>query len=232
MALIDDLEELLSPEEFAKIKGNTAVATRITRGDELRSFYDGDEEPVVPAARVMPPANTGGQFDLGAVERMLDAKLGKINEVVDARVAEVVRTRGDELVNNAVRISIQRADELNRIYGRHEKETGKPFDSAEFNTFLEKPEVKAKGYRTITDAYNDYVAPQSMEREVDRRVAEELSAKSGQHVPGTTPAPATNSNIRVFMKRGTAASTGETTAVARAAALLDRQMAREQELAS
>ena len=68
------------------------------------------------------------------------------------------RHRGDELVNNAVRLSVQRADELNRIYSRHEHEVGKPFDSSDFNAFLEKPEVKARGYRSITDAYNDYVA--------------------------------------------------------------------------
>jgi hypothetical protein len=34
MALLDDLKGLLSPAEFAKIQGNSAVATRLARGEE------------------------------------------------------------------------------------------------------------------------------------------------------------------------------------------------------
>ena len=234
-SILDDLKGILTPEEFAKVQGRQDLATRLTRGDELRSFYDGEE--TTPPASVTPPASTtpppaAGQFDLGVIERMLDTKIGKINETVDARVAEVVKTRGDELVNNAVKISIQRADELNRIYGRHERETGKAFDSADFNAFLEKPENKARGFRTITEAYEAYSAPQAMEREVDRRFKAKVAADSGQHVPGTTPAPATNSNIRVFMKRGANGSDAPTTGAGKAAAALDKIMSRRMEMAS
>ena len=238
MALLDDLKGLLSPAEFAKIQGNSAVATRLARGEELVSYYDGDEPPVAavvdpPPARSTPPP-AAGQFDLSAIDRMLDAKLGKINETVDARIADVVKTRGDELVNSAVKISIQRADELNRIYGRHERETGKPFDSADFNTFLEKPESKARGYRSITDAYNDYVAPVVTERTIETEVEKRVKARSGSAgVPGTTPPPATNSNIRMFINRGTTGADGApATGAGRAAAALDRIQARQVEMAS
>ena len=238
MALLDDLKGILSPAEFAKIQGNPAVATSLARGQELISYYDGDEPPAStavdpPPVRSTPPPAAAGQFDLSAIDRMLDAKLGKINEIVDARVADVVKTRGDELVNNAVKISIQRADELNRLYGRHEREVGKPFDSADFNTFLEKPESKARGYRSITDAYNDYVAPVVTERTIETEVEKRVKARSGSAgVPGTTPPPATNSNIRMFMKRGANGTPAETTGAGRAAAALDRIQARQQELAS
>lgn len=236
MAILDDLKGLLSPAEFAKLEGSP-VATRLTRGDELRSFYDGEEPPPAatvvdpPPARQAPP-NGGGQFDLSSIERMLDTKLANLNTIVDARVAEVVKTRGDELVNNAVKISLQRADELNRIYSRHAVETGKAFDSVEFNAFLEKPEVKARGYRSITQAYEDFVAPLTTEREVEKRVKDRMAAESGKNVPGTTPAPAANSNIRVFMKRGANGTDAPTTGAGRAAAALDRIMARQNEMAS
>ena len=242
MALLDDLKGLLSPEEFAKIAGNSAVATRITRGDELRSFYDGDEEPVVTVTRTAepPPARTAapaaGQFDLGAIERILDTKLGTINTTIDSRIADVVKNRGDELVNSAVKIAVQRADELSRVYSRHERETGKPFDSAEFNAFLEKPEVKQQGFRTITQAYEAYVAPVVAERtinaEVDKRYKAKLADDSGKHVPGTTPGPAVNSNIRFFQKRTASGAAVETTGAGRAAAALDKIMSRQQEMAS
>ena len=238
MSILDDLKGVLSPDEFAKLEGRQDLANRLSRGDELRSYYDGDEpapgaDYAEPVVRTTPPANTGGAFDLSAIDRMLDAKLGKINEMVDSRVADVVKTRGDELVNNAVKISIQRADELNRIYGRHEREVGKPFDSADFNTFLEKPEVKARGYRTITDAYNDYVAPVVQQKTIEKGIEDGIKARSGSSaVPGTTPPPATNSNIRMFMKRGANGTPAETTGAGRAAAELDRIQARRQELAS
>ena len=239
MALLDDLRGILSPDEFAKLQGNPAVATRIARGDELRSYYDGDDAPIVvtpPAAATVPAVATtgapGNQFDLSSFERMLDTRLGKINEIVDTRVNSIVESRGNELVNNAVKISLQRADELNRIYSRHATETGKPFDSNEFNTFLEKPEVKARGYKTITQAYDDFVAPQTLERTVETRVAERLKAQSGQNVPGTTPPPATNSNIRTFMGRGANGAAAETTGAGRAAAALDRLMSNRTAMAS
>lgn len=233
MAILDDLKGLLSPAEFAKIEGNSAIATRLTRGEELRSFYEGEEPPahVDPPARVNPP----GMFDLSAVERMLDSKLGKINETVDARVAEVVKTRGDELVNNAVKISIQRADELNRIYYRSERETGEPFDSAKFNTFLESPEAKAARYPTITAAYEAYVAPVVQAKTIaDARKEGAAAARaedSGKHVPGTTPGPAVNANILHFQKR-TAAGEAQPTGAGRAAAALDKIMSRRNEMAS
>jgi hypothetical protein len=239
MALLDDLKGILSPAEFAKIQGNPAVATSLARGQELISFYDGDEPPAStvvdpPPARSTPPPAAAGQFDLSALDRMLDAKIGKINDLVDARVADVVKTRGDELVNSAVGIAVRRADELNRIYGRHEREVGKPFDSADFNAFLDKPENKARGYRSITEAYEAYEGPVVQERTIESEVEKRVKARSGSAgVPGTTPAPATNSNIRMFINRGkTGADGAPTTGAGRAAAMLDRMQSRQLEMAS
>jgi hypothetical protein len=226
--ILDDLKGVLSADEFAKLEANATLKTRIARGDELRSFYDGDEiTPVVdppakvdPPARVDPPAGTGGQFDLSAIERMLDKKLGVIDQRIETKISDVVKVRGDELVNNAVKIAVQRTDELSRIYAEHNANYGEAFDSTKFNEYLEAN--KDKGFRSIRQAYDAWVAPRALDREVDRKVKEKLAAESGKNIPGTTPAPATNSNIRHFMKRtGTGATAGETGA-SRAAAMLDR----------
>ena len=55
-SILDDLKGILTPEEFAKVQGRQDLATRLTRGDELRSFYDGEE--TTPPALVTPPAST------------------------------------------------------------------------------------------------------------------------------------------------------------------------------
>jgi hypothetical protein len=238
--ILDDLKGILSPAEFEKLQGNAAIATRISRGDELRSYYDGDEVVGTPATRTGP----AGMFDLSSVERMLDSKLGKINEIVDARVQDVVKQRGDELYNN-VRAGVRNdALQLVKIYTRHQQAAGKDWDDAEevkFNDFLKanNEAVKTGGgkrYQNITEAYNDYIAPvvteRTIESEVTKRVSAKTAADSGRNVPGTTPPPATNSNIRHFMKRNANGGVAETTGAGRAAAALDRIQARQQEMAS
>lgn len=244
--ILDDLKGILSPAEFEKLQGNAAIATRISRGDELRSYYDGEEVETPVARTEPPPARTApaGMFDLSAVERMLDTRIGKINDIVDARVQEVVKTRGDELYNN-VRSGVRNdALQLVKIYTRHVQATGKDWDDAEevkFNDFLKanNEAVKTGGgkrYQTITEAYNDYIAPvvteRTIETEVDKRFKAKTASESGRNVPGTTPPPATNSNIRHFMKRTATGGAAETTGAGRAAAALDRIQARQQEMAS
>jgi hypothetical protein len=240
-SILEDLKGILSPAEYAKLEARTDLATRLSRGDELRSYYDNDEVETPPAVVTPPAARQGtppppGQFDLSAFERVLDARLGTINTTIETKIADAVKTRGDELVNNAVKISIQRADELNRIYYRAEKETGAPFDSAKFNDFLESPAGKAARYPSITAAYEAFVAPVVTERTIATKVAEGVkaatSAQSGQHVPGTTPGPSTNKAILTFQRRTATGAASETTGAGRAAAQLDRIMARRDEMAS
>lgn len=237
MAILDDLNGILTPEQIARINGDATLTAKLAKKDELYGFYVGEDEPVnTPPANKTPvntPVNTppaAANFDLSSIESLLDKKLGKINEIVDARVAEVVKTRGDELVNNAVKISLQRNDELNRIYLEHQANFGEVFDSTKFNSFLE--ENKDKGFRTIRQAYDAYVAPQTMEREVERRANEKVAKQSGSHVPGSTPPPSSNSNIKVFMQRGRATDGTGMTGAQRAAAALDKKLANDAAMAS
>ena len=56
-SILDDLKGILTPEEFAKVQGRQDLATRLTRGDELRSYFDG-EEATPPASVTPPPSST------------------------------------------------------------------------------------------------------------------------------------------------------------------------------
>lgn len=230
MAILDDLKGILGDDAIAKIEANAALKAKISRGDELRGYYDGDEEVTPPARAAEEPAPARREppaaFDLGAIERMLDTKLGKVNEIVDARVDAAVKTRGDELVNNAVKIALQRSDELNRIYMEHQSNYGEAFDTTKFNEFLESN--KDKGFRSIRQGYDAYIAPRAVEREVDTKVKAKLAEGSGRHVPGTTPPPSTNSNIRFFKQRSAAGDGTASTGAQRAAALLDKRLAEAQ----
>jgi len=237
--ILDDLKGILSAEDFAKLEGNAAMKARVTRGDELRGYYDGDEPPAAdvespPPARSTPPPP--GAFDLSVIERMLDAREQKQRDFIKTELDNAVKSRGDEFVNNTVKIAVQRADELNRIYARHSELTGKPFDSADFNTFLEKPAVKAKGFRTLEDAYEAYAAPivteKTISTEVDKRVKAKQAEESSKNVPGTTPGPSVNQNILHFQKRTASGAAPETTGAGRAASALDKIMARRTEQAS
>lgn len=230
-SILDDLKGILGDDAIAKIEGNPALKAKVDKAQELYGYYAGedDDPPPVrsqqdppPARQQDPPAVRDNPFDLKSIERMLDTKLGTVNQTIETKLGEMVTARGNELVNNAVKISLQRADELNRIYARHQNDFNEPFDSAKFNEFLESDAGKAGGYKTITSAYEAWVGPRATEKEVDRRVAAKLAERSGTGV-GSTPGPSTsNKTIEIFRKRGTAAEGGATTGAQRAAAMLDR----------
>jgi hypothetical protein len=244
-SILDDLKGILSPAEFAKLEASEAVKTRIARGDELRSYYDGDPDPVTPPQnRSDPPpvrATPPPQFDLSSIETLLDRKLGTINTTIETKINETIQARGTELVNNAVGIAMRQADELNRVYHRHSAEFGEAFDSTAFNEFLMKPENSLMNgdqrggskFPTVTSAYEAMVGPKMTEKtiaaEVEKRVKQDPRVNTP---PGTTPPSAVNSNIVKFMKRGGPADGAPATGASRAAAMLDRMDANRNSAAS
>jgi hypothetical protein len=246
-SILDDLAGILPAAELEKLKGNAALKTRLERGDELRSYYDGEPEPVTPpAARNEPPPvratpPPSANFDLSSIEALLDKKLGTINTTIESKINETVERRGTELVMNAVGMATQRADELNRIYHRHSTEFGEAFDSTKFNDFLMLPENSVMGadgkrvgskFRTTTEAYDAMIAPRVTEKKIADGIAAGVAAKSGAHVPGTTPMPATSGAILAFQRRGGPADGAPATGAQRAAAALDKIMSRRNEAAS
>lgn len=218
-ALLDELKGILSAEEFAKLEGNAAMKTRLERGDELRNWYDGDEPPAAnepppaPPRRDAPPP-VSAAADIQAIERMLDSKLATITGTVETKINEAIERRGAELVVSASNLATAKADELNRVYLRHQSDFGEAFDTNTFNEFLMKPEnsvmdkdnkrVGSK-FPTITAAYDAMTGDRRRQKELAAAkaegVAEGKAANSGRNLPGTTPGPM-SSNVRFFTQRG------------------------------
>ena len=257
MALLDDLKGLLSPEDLAKIEGNPAIKNRIAKGDELYGYYVGEDEPVqqqqqqqqqpVQQQQQQPVQQQNQGFDLGAIERMLDKRLGDLgkkfeNVVTKDDLSATITREGAKLLSQAT----ANADELNSIYMEHRDLTGKPFDRAAFNEFLNKPENKtgevdkpigqgaSSRFSSIRSAYEAFVSPVKTEREVDRRVAEKLKTQSGGQpgFPGSTPPPSTNKIVDILKRRNVAADGGGNTRVDRAAAALAQMESSRQSAAS
>jgi len=239
MALIDDLQGILGEAEIAKIKANPGLVTKLTKHDELYSYYTGEEpEPAAAAPAVAaPPAAAApasgappSAFDLGSIERMLDKRLGKLDETIAAQVTKILETRGNEVVNNAAKLATQRADQLNRIYMRHRDLTGEPFDSVKFNEYLETH--KDKNFRSLDEAYDSFIEPVATEKKIQTEVDKRTKAQSGANVPGTTPGPAVHTgNVLKIMQRGKPGE-GAGTGAQRAAERLQRLEQSRSEAAS
>ena len=226
MALLDDLEGILGKDAIDKIKADPRVSQRAIKADELLGYYDGDE-PTAPPAKVEPKVEpvkvTSPGMDMAAllagIDKSLDAKLGTIGKTIDDKIDAAVKTRGAELAGNASSIALRNADELNRVYRRHEKDFGEDFDSTAFNTFVEDQKKNGRGFKSVTEAYEAMTADKRTDKTVEDRVREQLKTRaSAQNVPGVTP-PSVKSPLGVFMARGKAEG-GADTAVSKAAAML------------
>jgi len=226
MALLDDLEGILGKEAVEKIKADPRVSVRASKAEELLGYYDGDEpvvpvkvEPKVEPTKVVSSPGMDMAALLAGIDKSLDSKLGVIGKTIDDKIAEAVKTRGAELAGNASSIALRNADELNRVYRRHEKDFGEDFDSTAFNTFVETQKKTGRNFNSVTEAYEAMTADKRNDKTVEERVREGLKAKaSAQNVPGVTP-PSVKSPLGVFMARGKTEG-GADTAVSKAAAML------------
>lgn len=246
--LLDDLKGLLSAEEFAKLQGNAALNTKLSKASELHDWYVGEEgapdptqQPVQQQQQNRTPPPTNAFSDIQAIERMLDSKLAKLDERIDSRFSTLAEQRGNELVNNAVNLALQRSDELNRVYMRHQADFNEAFDSTAFAEFNSKPENSVMDkdgkrlgskFRSVTEAYDSFTAEKREAKKLAAAkaegVAEGKAASSGRNLPGTTPGPM-NSNIKFFTQRGrTDANGNPDSRSGRAATALDNLMAKRE----
>src|SRR6185437_4744087 len=103
--ILSDLEGILGAEATAKLRGNATLADRLTRGESIREFYDGnmDGDPPPPRTRTQdppPPARAAtGTTDesLAQIMSRLDS-IGDVDKKVADTVNSVVEKRGGELV--------------------------------------------------------------------------------------------------------------------------------------
>jgi hypothetical protein len=195
--LLAELEGLLDADSLAKIRSNPTVSERFTRASDVMSFYDGEtnDPPPAPTRREAPPASgvpTGGG-DLAALTAQLTgitSKLDGLDTTIKSKVDEVVQQRGNELVNNAIAISMRNNRELAKVDARHHRDFGEDLDDTALEAHVKAAQEAGRPFRTITDAYEDMTRERRVKKEVDStvetRVREELKTRASGNVPGVT----------------------------------------------
>ena len=229
MSALDQLEALLDQKVIAKIKANPAALK-----DMVEIYYADAEDDATTTTTTearQPVAKPAAAFGLGDFEALLDRKLGGLDERIKttatAAVEEQVKTAGERLIQEATTRTLRGADELNRIYRRHEKDFGEELDSTAFDTFLQDQMKTGTRYATMTKAYEEYTRDKRTEKtiatQVEDGVREKLKARATtQEVPGVTPASA-RSPMTVLLNRGKKTDdTGSTTAQRAGTALSER----------
>lgn len=248
MALLDDIKEVVGAEAFAKLEASGALKTRLQKGDELFGFYAGEVDDPPANSNNPPPPTTGSgappnPFDLSGVEKMLERRLGTLETTIkkelDTKITAAVTEYTKTNQSMATQV-LQQADQLNRVYLRHNREFGEEFDSKAFAEWNAKPENahhleegKPVGNRfnSVMESYEAWTAERRRSKEIDAEVNKRLKERSGSTgLPGNTPPPATNTNILRLMRRGgTDGADHPATAADRAAAALEKLVAgREQ----
>jgi hypothetical protein len=233
MALIDELAGSLSPAVIARIKAKPDVFKEVI---DMYYAEDGDEKPTTTTTPpVAAAATSNNPFSLADIESALDKRLGaaldeRIKTTAGAAIEDVIKTRANELIGQATERSIRSADELNRVYRRHEKEFGEDFDSIAFDKYITEQRAAGHNFSSITSAYEDWTRDKRTEKTIETRVntaTEELKKKKANNemVPGVTPASA-RSPISTFINRGKTTDKEGTTAAQRAGAALDEALAR------
>jgi hypothetical protein len=243
-SILDELAGVLSPAELAKIKADAGLSERITKGaDELYGYYKDDTiDP--PTATATPTSTTtttapvvtttvAPSGDLGAILRTLDGvtrrleAIGDVPKMIESKVEEVVKARGDELVSAVATRALRQADELAKAredWNRNFSEGGKKqFDTEAFEKFVNEQTAAGTRFASVTKAYESFTAPQREEVTVETKVRDRLKERNSGHVPGVTPTTA-NTTLAVLMARGRDKDGNGETAVNRAGASLDARL--------
>lgn len=193
--ILAELEGILGAEAVAKLRTNEATVTRLTKASELIGYYEG-EDVTPPAPRreappaVVPPVAAPPTGDsLAAIMARLDS-FGNLDEKIKTGVDAAVQSRGNELVNNAIAISMRNTRELTKIDSRHRADFGEDLDDSALEAHVKAAQEAGRPFRTISDAYDDMTRKKREDKTVDERVREGLKAKASGQVPGqSAPAP-------------------------------------------
>jgi len=237
--ILAELEGILSVDEIAKLRGNTAATERLSRASELLSFYDGETEtpPAPPQRREAPPVERqpvrGASDDLSTVLAELNkvtATLGGLDERIATTTNDLINKRGQELIA----VSMRNNRELSKIDNKHRSEFNEDLDDTALEAHAAAAAAAGRPFRTITDAYEDMTREARLKKQVDTqvdtRVREELKARASGNLPGVTPQAATPM-LRVLKTARTSASGTATAGEKAGAALADLLAARGEQVA-
>jgi hypothetical protein len=238
MALMDELEGIFGAEAIAKLPAEKRADLEFN--EELRKYYDGqiDTAPVrqparAPVATTTPAtttettaSTTGLSAGLDDIARLLDSRIGNLDERISTAIATAIKPEGDKLFNNSVARSVELSRELQRIDREHHDLTGEQFDDAKLNTFITEQGGFTK-FGSVRAAYDAFIAPVKQQKAIDTGIREGLKQRnSGASLPGVTPNGSKGpvSILTARRRDGSTADGGVKTAVQKAAEDLDRRM--------
>lgn len=207
MAVFEELEGLLGAEAVAKL--TPEMRTKLEFGEELTSYYNGDTteqpKPKVAARSTEPRTEpvASGNFDLDAIDKLLEKRVGNIDEKIKAGVDAVVKERGQEIFNNATAAATNTMTEVLRVSKRHrEAFPGEELDADVLNTWATEQQKSGVKFTSVTDAWEKMTATKREDARVEATVRERLKTRTSQEgVPGYTP-PAANAPHRILSMRG------------------------------
>lgn len=233
--LLTELEGFLGADQVAKLRSNPAALERVSRASEVLSFYDGETEtpPAPPVRREAPPTPivrpaSGTEESLTAIMARLDS-FGNIDEKIKAGVETVVKARGDELVNNAIAISMRNNRELSKIDAKHRAEFGEDLDDAKLTAHVDAAVAAGRPFRTITDAYDDMTRQARIDKQIatgiESGTREALKVKAAATLPGVSPSGASPMLKQMHLARRPGGAPESGTHVDTAARALEARLA-------
>jgi len=216
------------------------VRSRVQFGEELTHYYEGttDIVPVRQPARapvVTPPTTitteppvgtTGLSAGLDDIAKLLDSRIGNLDERINTAITAAIKPEGDKLFNNSVARSVELSRELQRIDREYHDLTGENFDDAKLNTFITEQGGFTK-FGSVRAAYDAFIAPVKQQKAIDTGIREGLKQRnSGASLPGVTPSGSKGpvSILTARRRDGSTADGGVKTAVQKAAEALDARM--------
>lgn len=228
-SLLEDLEGLLGTEGVSKL--TPEAKSRLEFAGELESYYNGTiEEAPKPrtaarAPEVPTPTPNTGSFDLDAIDKLLEKRVGNIDERIKKGIEDGMKEKGAELFKNATSSATDTMLGVLTVSQKHRRDFNEDFDPAVLNAWALDEQKKGRVFKNVEDAYDQMTAPKREQKRIDDGIREGLKTRNSQEsVPGYTP-PAANAPHRILSMRGRTEGTGTSAVSAAAADLAARRQA-------
>jgi len=229
MPIFDELEGLLGAEVLAKL--SPEMRSKLEFSEELLNFYDGkiEDQPKPRVAARAPESTTtpsaGTSFGLDDIEKLLDKRMGTISDTVKATVEEAVKTRGQELFNNATAAATNTMTAILRVGRKHRETFNEDFDPDALNEWATAEQAKGRKFSNVEDAYDAMTATKRVDKQVADGIREGLKTRNSQaSVPGYTP-PSATAPHKILSMRGKVEGAAGSAVSAAAAELAARRTA-------
>lgn len=212
--ILEELEGILGADVVATLRSNPYAVTKLKARDDIYEYYMGEHDnapadppkPTVEPTRTAPPRVATGapNSELSAIMAKLDS-IGDVDAKIKTGVEAVVTARGNELVNNAIAISMRNSRELSKLDVRNQSELGSALDDDALSAHADAAAKAGRPFRTITDAWEDMTRQARFDkqlREATAKVeADAKTARASGDVPGVSPTAATPM-LRVLKNEG------------------------------